>query len=71
MPSQLKRLEVALLLAASMIVASCALLPNKEYFSADGKASQHRYITSAVSGSIVTADGSIGVFASASVSVSP
>jgi hypothetical protein len=63
------RLELALLLAASMIATSCAHLPAKEYFSADGKTTQHRYITSAVSGSIVTADGSIGVFASASVSM--
>jgi hypothetical protein len=70
MTSQSKCLNLALVLTASTFFYSCALAPKKQYFSTPGgKTNQHRYITSGVAGSIITADGSIGVFALASVSM--
>lgn len=71
-PSRFKVLGLVPLLLASTFIASCAGIPQKKWYNVrtpDGKLLHHAYSTSGVSGSIVTADGSIGIFALGSVSL--
>lgn len=69
-PSYSRFLGLVAIFLASTIISSCAaLFPDHAYNvrTSDGKILKKAYSTSGVSGSIVTADGSIGVFALASV----
>lgn len=70
-PSHFRCLGLGPLLLASTFIASCAAIPQKKWYGVqtpDGRILRRAYSTSGTSGSIVTADGSIGVFALASVS---
>lgn len=69
-PATRRAFGLMLLLGASLILASCASLNlKKQYYGTPEGITRHRYLTNGVSGAVVTADESIGVFALASVSM--